>query len=111
MQVQRDAVDAVKKAQGFVIYDLDLTNSGPNPSPDSWVPEWLGGGKSWAPKWLIDRVGVDYFGTVIEATLRPSRVNDPCEVRSHPGAGKPVWQAESAPSQRDRGDRRHSGEC
>jgi hypothetical protein len=52
-QVQRDAVAVIKRAGGSVSYDWAWKNG-------SSVP----GGKPWAPRWLVDLVGVDYFGHV-----------------------------------------------
>jgi internalin A len=48
--VQRDAVAAIQEAGGSVRYD--------------W--EWGDGnvGKPWAPQWLVDLIGVDFFGHV-----------------------------------------------
>ncbi len=56
--IQRDAVVAIKNAGGFVMYD--------------W--EWDGGkripgGKPGAPRWLIDLIGIDYFGHVTYVEL------------------------------------------
>jgi hypothetical protein len=51
--VQRDAVAAIKKAGGSVSYDWAWKDG-------TSVP----GGKPWAPRWLVDLVGVDYFGHV-----------------------------------------------
>ncbi len=47
-QIQRDAVVAIENAGGVVRYD--------------W--EWPAG-EPWAPQWLVDLVGVPYFGNVI----------------------------------------------
>jgi hypothetical protein len=49
--VQRDAVAAIRKANGNVEYDFN-----PNGSP-----LWL--------KWLVDRIGIDYFGHVVGVDL------------------------------------------
>jgi hypothetical protein len=51
--IQRDAVAAIKKAGGHVVY--------------SW--EWdhgnaILGGRPWAPSWLVESIGVDFFGHV-----------------------------------------------
>jgi hypothetical protein len=63
--IQRDAVAAIKKAGGFVKYD--------------WEWEWrtgknISGGKPWAPVWLVNLIGVDYFGhvTVVGLPMFPS---------------------------------------
>ena len=53
-QVQREAVTAVEKAGGHVIYEWGRTpGAGLNPN-----------GRPRGPRWLVDRVGVDYFGNV-----------------------------------------------
>jgi internalin A len=59
-RIQREAVAAIEKADGFVTYD--------------W--EWRDGkrlprGKPWAPQWLVDLIGVDYFGHVTDVWLGP----------------------------------------
>jgi hypothetical protein len=56
-QVQRDAVAAIKKAGGSVRYDWD------------WSGGVIMGGKPWAPKWIVDLIGADYFGHVATVTL------------------------------------------
>jgi len=48
--VQRDAVAAIRRAGGSVSYDWEWNNG-------KSVP----GGKPWAPKWLVDLVGIDYY--------------------------------------------------
>ena len=52
--IQRDAAAAIKTAGGTVTYD--------------W--QWKSGpaGEPWAPQWLVDRLGVDFFGHVIAAS-------------------------------------------
>jgi Leucine-rich repeat (LRR) protein len=45
-RIQRDAVAAITKAGGSVMY------------------EWEPIGKPWAPRWLVDLIGVDLFGDV-----------------------------------------------
>jgi hypothetical protein len=57
-RTQRDVVAAIQKARGQVWYE--------------W--EWKSGvlipnGKPWWPRWLIDLVGVDYFGNVAYVEL------------------------------------------
>ena len=56
--VQRDAVAAIGKAGGIVSYDWEWSNGKSIP-----------GGKPWAPKWLVDLIGVDYFGHVTSVWL------------------------------------------
>jgi hypothetical protein len=77
VQVQRDAVAAVKNAGGSVFYDLERRNAGPNPYRRSWIPDWLGGDQEWLPKWMMRGAGLDYFGNVVEVSLIPSTTNDP----------------------------------
>jgi internalin A len=50
--VQRDAVAAIERAGGGVMYDWQFKDGIPDAD-----------GKPRAPKWLVDRVGVDYFGS------------------------------------------------
>src|SRR6516164_6855048 len=49
--VQRDAVAAILKTGGVVSYDWDWRDGA-----------WISGAKPRAPSWLVDLVGVDYFG-------------------------------------------------
>ena len=77
VQIQQNAVAAIKNAGGTVVYDLEWRNGGSNPYRKSWVPEWLGGDQAWMPNWMIRGAGIDYFGNVVSASLVPSRVNDP----------------------------------
>jgi hypothetical protein len=55
-QIQRDAVAAIKQAGGSVRYDWEFSNG-----------ESLSGGKPWAPRWLVNLIGVDYFGHITAA--------------------------------------------
>jgi Leucine rich repeat len=61
--VQRDAVRAIQKAGGAVWYDWQWEDGVPNPK----------GTLVW-PKWLVDSLGVDYFGHVVGVGMheRPS---------------------------------------
>ena len=61
--VQRDTVAAIERAGDKVWYDWEWKNGRPNPN-----------GHFWWPKWLVDRIGVDYFGHV--ASVYASRVSD-----------------------------------
>ena len=58
-QVQREAVAAILKTGGAVRYDWELLPKGGLDLKGQ--PKW--------PKWLIDRVGVDYFGDVVMVDL------------------------------------------
>ena len=73
-KLQRDCVTAVTRAQGEVIYNwypdrqdpslpVPLTPSTQGPG----LPGQAGGSdtETWAPRWLVDRLGVDYFAHVI----------------------------------------------
>jgi hypothetical protein len=51
--VQRDAVATIEEAGGSVRYDWEWSNG-----------KSLPGGKPWAPRWLVNLIGVDYFGHV-----------------------------------------------
>ena len=51
-RIQRDAVAEIRNAGGFVLYNWQWNNG-------SVIK-----GKPWVPEWLIEAVGVDYFGRV-----------------------------------------------
>jgi internalin A len=53
-RIQRQAVAAIRRDGGLVFYD--------------WH-HWDGKGEPGAPKWLVDRLGVDYFGHVVSVAL------------------------------------------
>jgi uncharacterized membrane protein len=71
-QGQRDAVAAVRKAGGVVLYDWQFDGEkvrvkpGTNTISDE-VPGW--------PKWLVDRLGVDAFGSVTQASFHSRGVS------------------------------------
>ena len=52
-RIQREAVAAIEAADGVVNYDWEWSNGRSIP-----------GARPWAPKWLVDLIGVDYFGSV-----------------------------------------------
>ena len=52
-RIQRKAVAAIEKAEGFVKYEWEWRD-GKN----------ISGGKPWAPRWVVDLIGADYFGHV-----------------------------------------------
>jgi hypothetical protein len=52
-RLQRTTVLAVEKSGGGVLYDWQYKNG-----------RYASGGSSWWPKWLLDRLGVDYFHDV-----------------------------------------------
>ena len=52
-RIQREAVATIQRAGGSVLYDWEWENGYPkNDGP-------------WAPNWLVDRLGIDYFGSVV----------------------------------------------
>jgi hypothetical protein len=67
VRTQQAAVRAIKEAGGSVSYDWEWGNYDPNISSTM--------GKSRAPKWLSDRLGVDYVANVTHASLVPGRGN------------------------------------
>jgi len=69
VQVQRDAVAAIKKAGGSVAYDWQWGDYNPDIIDSN--------GKPRAPKWLARKVGVDYVANVVHVNLVPRRANDP----------------------------------
>ena len=62
--VQRDAVAAIEKSGGGVSYHWGWRDG-------KSIPR----GKPWAPKWLVDRIGVDYFGHVTAVGLSPTETD------------------------------------
>jgi hypothetical protein len=57
-RVQREAVAAIEKAGGWSAYDWEWRDG-------SRIPN----GKPWGPKWLVDFIGVDHFGSVVAVGL------------------------------------------
>jgi hypothetical protein len=64
VRIQRDAVAAIERTGGTVIYDWRVGNGtfGPRSS-------------RWCAKWLVDLVGVDWFGHPVEIHLLPRSSN------------------------------------
>ncbi|HEV3309630.1 MAG TPA: hypothetical protein VG815_03830, partial [Chloroflexota bacterium] len=60
-RIQRKAVTAIQQAGGSVAYDWTWNNGNDIP-----------GGEPWAPWWLVDLVGVDYFGHVTDVWFHSS---------------------------------------
>jgi hypothetical protein len=62
--IQRESVDAIRKAGGKVWYDWEWGDPSPFDRP---APQW--------PSWLVNAVGVDYFSNVVSVSLscRPRR--------------------------------------
>ena len=66
-QIQRSAVTVVTKVGGSVLYDWQIENGGIRVKPgtnivSNEVPRW--------PKWIVDRLGVDAFGSVTDVSFR-----------------------------------------
>jgi Leucine-rich repeat (LRR) protein len=55
---QRDAVAAIEKARGMVFYNWAWSNG-----------KSVAGTQPWTPRWLVDLIGVDFFGHVTAAGL------------------------------------------
>ena len=58
-RIQREAVAAIVNGWGVVLYDWECENRMGTPR-----------GKPWAPAWLVELLGVDYFGHVAVVQLR-----------------------------------------
>jgi hypothetical protein len=56
--IQRDAVASIENTRGQVAYHWDSTNG-----------QQILRGKPWAPRWLVDLIGVDFFGHVTSVRL------------------------------------------
>jgi internalin A len=65
-RIQREAVQAITRAGGWVKYEWEWTvgNAGRG-LPTNDGP----GGKPWAPQWLVDLIGVDFFSHATNASL------------------------------------------
>ena len=62
--IQRDAVAAIRKAGGTVSNDWEWNYS-------MWKDgKSIRGGKPWAPRWLVDLIGTDFFGHVAVVDCR-----------------------------------------
>jgi hypothetical protein len=59
--IQRDAVATIKNAGGSIQYEWEGRDG-------SRIP----GGEPWAPRWLVDLIGVNYFGQVTTVQFLPS---------------------------------------
>ena len=57
-RIQRDAVATIRRASGSVMYDWQWKNG-----------ELNANGKLGWPKWLVDSIGIDYFGHVTRVEL------------------------------------------
>jgi internalin A len=67
-RVQRDAVAAIEKAGGRVVYDWGWKDGYPAPPGAGAEARW--------PKWLVDALGPDYFGDVAAVYLRGDKADD-----------------------------------
>ena len=63
-RIQREAVTAIRRDGGFVMYDWEY--EGPWDFIGPILPR---DGKPCVPRWLMDRLGVDYFGHVKSVAL------------------------------------------
>src|SRR5262249_35356825 len=63
VRTQQEAVDAIRKAGGDVVYDTEYVGPG---SPAPQIPAWR--------SWIDERIGPDWLGRVVEvrATLNDS---------------------------------------
>jgi hypothetical protein len=57
-RIQREAVAAIWKAGGIVFYDWELKNG-----------QMIRAPKPWGPTWLVNSIGVDYFGNVVRVII------------------------------------------
>jgi hypothetical protein len=72
VRIQQGAVAAIERTGGSVFYDVQNRNDGPIPYYKPFGLKWLFKPKDLAPKWLVDRIGLDYTGTVVNAHLGPA---------------------------------------
>jgi len=56
-RVQRDAVAAIRRTEGSVCYDWEWKDG-----------RMISGGAPTCPRWLVDALGVDYFGHVVRVS-------------------------------------------
>ena len=80
-RIQREAVAAVERAGGEVMYDWQWQYNAP------------ARGRPWAPRWLVDRVGIDYFGhvTLVNLVHRGSEVESAIRHVSRLGRLQELW--------------------
>jgi hypothetical protein len=69
VRVQRAAVVAIEQTTGSVFYDVQNRNDGYNFYYKPFGLKWLFDPRDLAPKWLVDRIGLDYTGAVVSAHL------------------------------------------
>src|SRR5437879_3148841 len=63
--IQRDAGEGIKRAGGTVKYNWEWKNGSPVAKPRFW---W--------PKWLVDLIGADCFGSITMVNLDRQVVSD-----------------------------------
>jgi hypothetical protein len=63
--IQRTAVQTLQRQGALVLYDCQFKNGIPNPNA-----------KPWAPKWIIDRLGVDYFANAVYVVAATRDMDD-----------------------------------
>jgi internalin A len=81
-RIQRDAVAAIERAGGRLLYSWQWKNGDPIPF-----------GKPIWPRWLVHRLGVDYFGHVALVSLSGmgnSSEFEPCVLQREAGGGVSV---------------------
>src|SRR5262249_4607104 len=64
--LQRDSVRAIQRAGGTVLYDWEFQNGARTPA----------GTEPWAPRWLMDHIGADYFQHVTYVALHTSKTSE-----------------------------------
>ena len=72
-RIQREAVAAITDAGGKVVYNWEWSDG-----------KQISGGKPWVPAWLVDRIGVDYFGHVTGVMFYSSLGNLPSPKKALP---------------------------
>jgi hypothetical protein len=63
-RVQREALAAIEETGGRVEHDWEWQDSSEWSSASNTKSA-----KPWGPEWLVDRLGVDYFGSIVSVTL------------------------------------------
>jgi hypothetical protein len=67
-RIQREAVAAIRRAGGTVRYDWEAANGGTVTAMGGMVIPVKNTKPPW-PRWMVDRLGIDYFGNVAEVDL------------------------------------------
>src|SRR4051812_36620086 len=70
-RIQRQAVAAIQGAGGSVNYNWELTPNPINIRNHQALFAPTPSGRPWAPRWLVDLVGPDFFGSVKVVYLGP----------------------------------------